>query len=362
MIKFISKTAFFIVPFFLLYIIKFLFLSENTGDLLRIGLLPGIDKEYRQKIISSGNKMMFDELSTSKDKTYKILTIGDSFSEQGKDGYQNFLVNDFSVLHINRFISNFNQIQKLIELCQGDFFDTYKIQYVVLEGVERHLIDNIKNINNKGKIDIKQIDSLIINHTTPKDKEEDNFFSSTIFKFPYSALKYYTDKNYISNKQVFVFELNTRLLFSNNSNELLFYNLDFDKTKQNNVAENATKLNDILNNLSDKLKEKNIKLIFLPCPDKYSLYYDYILDKKSLLKPVFFDNFKKLNKKYLYIDSKEVLSEQLNTKKDLYYFDDSHWSPVASELVAKKIKEAIMLEKQSEIVQQDITEKVVERL
>jgi len=35
-------------------------------------------------------------------------------------------------------------------------------------------------------------------------------------------------------------------------------------------------LNDILNNLSYRLKEININLIFLPSPDKYDIYYNYI--------------------------------------------------------------------------------------
>jgi hypothetical protein len=42
------------------------------------------------------------------------------------------LAGDFNILHIDRFISG-NQIQKFIELCNGNFFDTYKVQYVILQ-------------------------------------------------------------------------------------------------------------------------------------------------------------------------------------------------------------------------------------
>ena len=35
------------------------------------------------------------------------------------------------------------------------------------------------------------------------------------------------------------------------------------------------------------------------------------------------------------------LAEKLNSEKDIYFFDDTHWSPVAAELIAKKIKELI---------------------
>lgn len=339
--RFISKTAIFVIPFLVLYIITFLFFTVNAGDLLRIGFIPSTDKKYRQNFTSYDNEMKFTELSKSKQKTYKILTIGDSFSEQGKSGYQNILANDFSILHIDRFISN-NQIQKLIELCNGDFFDTYKVQYVILQGAERDLIEDIKNIDNKSRTGIHQIDSIIINHKPEQNRDEYNFFSRTTLRFPFSALKYFTDKNYLSNEQVYNVELNTVSLFSNNSNKLLFYYKDLNNTEQNNLSENTIKLNRILNNLSKKLKEKNITLIFLPSPDKYDLYYDYIVDKQNLTKPIFFDNFKKLNKDFIYINSKEILTKELNSKKDIYYFDDTHWSPIASMVIAQKIKEIIM--------------------
>lgn len=338
--RFIAKTAFFVGPFFILYIITALFFTTDA-DLLRIGFLPSMDKKYQQKLTSSGHTIKFVELSKSKKKTYEILTIGDSFSEQGKSGYQNRLANDFSVLHIDRFISN-NQIQTLIELCNGNFFDTYKVQYVILQGVERNLIHDIQNIDNKARIDIHEIDSIMINHKPQPIKDEYNFFSRITLRFPYSTLKYFTDKNYLANGEVYNMELNTESLFSNHSNKLLFYHDDLNNTKQNNVPENTIKLNRILNDLSEKLKEKNIQLLFLPSPDKYDLYYNYIVDKHNLTQPLFFDHFGKLDKKFIYINSKEILTKELNRKKDIYYFDDTHWSPIAAKLVAQKIKEEIM--------------------
>lgn len=341
--RFISKTAFFVAPFMILYLITYLFYVDNDheGDLLRIGSLPRTDKKYRQKFTSFEHKIKFAELSKSKEKKYKILTIGDSFSEQGKSGYQNMLANDFSVLHVDRFISD-NQIQKLIELCNGNFFDTYKVQYVILQGVERNLIRDIHNIDDKARIDIHQIDSIIKQHKPQQNNEGYNFFSRTTLKFPYLAFKYYTDKNYLANEQVYNVELNTSSLFSNNSNKLLFYIDDLNNTKQNNLPESAIKLNNILNKFSQKLKEKNITFIFLPSPDKYDIYYNYIVDKQNFTKPVFFDNFNKLNKDFVYINSKEILTKELNSKKDVYYFDDTHWSPIASTLIVQKIKEVIM--------------------
>ena len=60
------------------------------------------------------------------------MTIGDSFSEQGEIGYQNNLAknNLWDILHIDRKtqdnkLFNLNQIQFLLYLVNGDFFDHY---------------------------------------------------------------------------------------------------------------------------------------------------------------------------------------------------------------------------------------------
>ncbi|MFZ4930382.1 alginate O-acetyltransferase AlgX-related protein [Chryseobacterium sp. Mn2064] len=351
--RFILKTAFFVAPFLILYIITYSFSIADAGDLLRLGYLPSTDKNYRQKFTSFNHAIKFTELSKLKEKgkNYKILTIGDSFSEQGPSGYQNILANDFSVLHVDRFISN-NQIQKLIELCNGNFFDTYKVQYVVLQCVERNLSNNLQNIDNKTRITTQQIDSIIIHHKPQKEQDGYDFFSRTTLRFPYSALKYFTDKNYLANGQVYNFDLNTTSLFSNHSNKLLFYYDDLMYTPKNNLPESTIKLNQILNNLSEKLKEKNITLIFLPSPDKYDLYYNYIVDKQNLIQPKFFDHFEKLHKEFIYINSKEILTQELSRKKDIYYFDDTHWSPIAASLIAQQIKEAIVSHEQSMNAQQ----------
>ena len=344
MIKFINKTLLFVVPFFVLYFFTlFFYKTPKTGDLLRLGYIPCINRDYRQHFKFTEEEKFTKLSSKPKEKNYKIMTIGDSFSEQEGWGYKRYLANDFTVLHVDRFFTEKEEpIQALINMSNSDFFNHYKVQYVILQNVERHFIDRVKKIDINGKTDVSKIDSMIVNHKNSLTNNEYKFFSRLTLEFPfYHFPRYFVDKNYLSNNKVYNFETNTKSLFSNNTNKLLFYYEDLSSTEQNNKLENAINLNNILNQLSRKLKEKNIKLIVLPSPDKYDLYYDCIVDKKTLTKPIFFDNFKKLNKAYIYIDSKEILSKKLNNQKDIYYFDDTHWSPIASELIAKKIKEEI---------------------
>ena len=329
------------IPFILIFFISLVFYSgAESPDLLRLGYIPNIHKGYRDKF-QLHEKEKFDKLSNQKKKKYKILTIGDSFSEQAGFGYKNMLANDFSILHVDRFISN-NQIQTLIDFANGDFFDTYNIEYVILQNVERHIIENGKKVRLNDKIMLYEIDSLILNHKIEKVDYSYNLFSKSTIKFPlYDLPKFFFQKNYLSNELVYNVDLNSHSLFSNKSNKLLFYNQDLKSTEQNNLKENVDSLNIILNIIALKLRQRNIKLIVLPSPDKYDLYYDHISEKKDFKRPIFFDLMKAVKKDYVYIDAKENLASKIKKTQDLYFYDDTHWSPIASKIIADKIKSEI---------------------
>jgi hypothetical protein len=339
--NFLSKVSLFILPFFILFSITSILYSESESpDLLRLGYIPNVYKNYSYDI-SFPKIEKYVKLSESKSKKYKILTIGDSFSEQGTLGYKNFLAQDSELLHIDQYISE-NPIQTLFKLTKGDFFKHYKIQYVILQNVERHLIDNIETIDTTSCLNVKQLDSLISNHKHSKATSKYEFFSRTTVEFPlYYLPRYLLCENFLSNEQVYNYKLNKNDLFSNNADDLLFFNLDVVKTIKNNDLTNCQRLNALLNKLSAELNENNIKLIFLPAPDKYDFYYSFIEEKKKMPEPLFFELFKNLKKEYLYIDAKSVLQSHISVNKDLYYYDDTHWSPIAAKIIAEKIEATI---------------------
>ena len=125
-------------------------------------------------------------------------------------------------------------------------------------------------------------------------------------------------------------------MFSVDSQDLLF--LHGDVTNINRGKINVLqKINDEYNLLSKKLKNKNIKLIVMICPDKYNVYSEFIINNKYP-KSELYENFKNLKKDYIYIDAYDVLKNQLEkNKKDLYFADDTHWSPRASKPIAERI-------------------------
>ena len=87
------------------------------------------------------------------------------------------------------------------------------------------------------------------------------------------------------------------------------------------------------------MKEKDIKLIVLIAPDKYSFYYNDLLDN-HYPEPILFDVLDALPIDYLYFNSKKILLEKKTI--DLYFFDGTHWSPLASKIIADKLREKIL--------------------
>lgn len=336
--KFISKTVFFLIPILLLFIITQLFFSKSESpDLLRLGYFPNIEKRYRSVFEEEfKRKTYYYEFLNNKNRKAKIFTIGDSFTEQDNFGYKNYLAEEYSVLNFNRFIFD-NQIQTLYQLLNSSFFEDRKVEYVILENVERHFVHNVIRLDSLKIKEEFQFNGFLKNQKVIKDKNEESFFSKKIIYFPLSMLRYYFGHDYLSNDLIYNYNLSSNKLFSNNSNKLLFLSEDLWGLKFNNDLNEVKKMNDVLNDLSTKLHNKGLKLIVLPAPDKYDLYYDYVVDKTNFPKPLFFEHLQSLKKNYLYIDTKKILSAELHRRKDIYFYDDSHWSPNASKIVSKEI-------------------------
>ena len=73
----------------------------------------------------------------------------------------------------------------------------------------------------------------------------------------------------------------------------------------------------------------------MPAVDKYNLYSPYIISN-SYPKSILFEYLDTLPKDYIFINTKKILSEQLEKgEKDIFYADDTHWSHKASEVIIK---------------------------
>ena len=297
--KFKIKLIPFVLPFLVLFFIKILLYTDKEGDLLRIGYIPK-SFHYKKDVLKYFGKNNVENISTTKKTNFKILIIGDSFSE-GESSFSNHLTKNFSVLHVDRFVSN-NQIQTLIDLINGDFFDYYTFDYVILENIERHAIDLSENIEFTSQVMKYQVESFSNNLIEKKSEASEGFFAKSTIEFPlYTMLRFYLQDDYLSNDLVYKITTNSKHLFNNNVDHLLLYSTDISNTPKNNQHQNVRKLEFVLNKITEMLSKRNVKLIFLPVPDKYDFYYENIKNKSNYTKPIFFDHMKRGIKKFIYI-------------------------------------------------------------
>lgn len=341
--KLIKKTSFFVIPFLLLFVISQSFYIKDKGDLLRLGYINDTNKYdanvlFKKYFEREKLYQQVSEINLDKVNTYDFISIGDSFSAQGQVGYQNCMMNNSNVklLDIDRDLYD-SPIKALYDLINGGFFNKNKTKYVILQNVERAFVERGKSVVKTDKITIDSLKQVFAKKKKIEAKKEpkDQFFSKDNIRFVMYNINYLYDDNALVSP---TYKVNTvKNLFSVSDNNLLFFQDDLKAVKDNNDKKFIENLNIELNALSDEFAKLNIKLIVLPSPDKYSIYYDYIVDNTKYEKPNFLNYFNGLEKRYLYINSKDILAKAIKNQKDVYFYDDTHWSPIASELIASEI-------------------------
>ncbi len=135
----------------------------------------------------------------------------------------------------------------------------------------------------------------------------------------------------------------TQNLFTNPGQENLFlhYYEDLNYLSQ---THNPEIINRNLNNAAKLLAEKNITLLFMPCVDKYDLYYPYIKDKHGRPENPFFDEMRRVQpKNYIFIDTKAILRKAFERgDKDIYWLSDTHWSWKGMKIVSEEIAKYLL--------------------
>ena len=364
--KLLFKTTLFVTPFFLLFLSNLKYYRDDKGDLLRLGYIADIynydfKEVFKDEISRKINYTLFSKINLKKQYNFTVFTIGDSFSEQGAISYQNYLADNsnIKILHYDRFLHE-NPIETLTGFLNGDVLDSIKVEYILLQSVERSFVNRGLVFNKNIKIKNDSLAGIINKHNGTalefvKEKTKDKFFCRESLNFPLNTICYNFDDNAYSSR---VYQVNTKTnLFSTNKHKLLFLDDDYKVLEVNNNLSNIKTLNYELNVLAKRLKERGIKLIVLPSPDKLDFYYDEIVNKDKYTKPMFFDILRNLNKEYIYIDSKKKLQVKTNNIKDVYIFDDTHWSPVASKIIAEDIKSKMQNGENSTNAQQSFGKK-----
>ncbi|WP_339864122.1 hypothetical protein [uncultured Algoriphagus sp.] len=360
--KFILNTSIFVVPFLILYTINVFNFDQRgaEGDLARMGYFysnPSPSSLINNQYNLPKQYTLLSEIKPSSKVKVDVMTIGDSFSEQESLGYKNFLANmGPSVIHVDRTISGRNPIQTLVSLMNSDLFEFVKPDFVVVQSIERDINSRTQSIDFDARLESIDFykpttsEEISVDDTANENNIQTTnlqFFSDATLKMPLNFLQYlFLDKPLTSN--TYKVEATRKDLFTNDPGNLLFYKNDLRKLEAKNDSLRTLNSIKVLNELASLLSQKNIELIVLISPDKFDLYYSYIKEKSNFMKPTFFSTYEHAEKKYKNVDTYRVLSGKITEERDVYYYDDTHWSPKGAKFVAEEIYSLMGKEKRED--------------
>jgi len=311
--------------------------NYQGGDLARMGYIHR-SMDLRKNICDLSVRHL--ELSEYTGQKIDVLTMGDSFSNIGGGGrnryYQDYIatINNTTVLNLAPY-KEIDNISVLSIYANNGYLDKIKPKYIILECVERMCIKTLAHAADfTAAITVTEMDKqkkVEYNNKLP----EVSLINQGNFKFLlYSLLYNFSDHAFLS--KVCIKDLSRPLFSVKNAKKLVFLRDDISNIPLT-TTKSVTVLNDNINALSDKLRAKGIKLYFMPCVDKYDLYSGYIIHNQYPAS-TFFEQLRKLPKRYEFIDTKAILAEELKKgEKDVFYADDTHWSWKASERIFKGI-------------------------
>lgn len=339
--KFILKCLYTIFPVMLLiYAYGFyvnVYLIENVlpkaGDLGNLGYFY-IDKSKT----NLGTKLFENKVDTYYDsipEKYNIITIGDSFSQQGFSGYQNYLATTVGERVLNfpdPREKGYNSIEISLYLLNNDIYNKLGCKTVIIETVEREFVQHLLSFRN-----IKEINYTI-------EREGDNNKKNKSAKkrdYLMETFKYIKFQLYKSKRPVKEAQLNIECFSVPPQKTLYFYKDDL--WKLSIEKEEMNKIHDRLNYLNKRFQEKGIKLYYLIAPDKYDVFQPYIVNNPYRPKTVI-DQLEEngINELEWVINPRNKFREMIsNGIKDVYHIDDTHWATIASETVGNIIADKI---------------------
>lgn len=308
------------------------------GDLARMGYACGFKLPRKN---SDDLPLRHLEMEQFRGQKIDVLTIGDSFSNGGGGGknrhYQDYLasLNGFTVLNTRPYKFR-DSLVALSALCNDGTLDRLKPRIVLIASSQKFCIEDFAK-----RIDF-ELGARPENRQPFSRKDDANrlpdvgFINNGNFKFLLYNLLYLFSDHAVAGKAC-VREMKESLFSVRNGDKLLFLREDVQRIPHATPGSIGL-MNRNMNTLAAKLEARGISLYFMPCVDKYNLYSTFIKDN-PYPRSVFFEELRKLPKKYTLIDTKALLAAELaKGEKDIFYSDDTHWSWKASKKIFETVR------------------------
>lgn len=332
--KFIWKTLLYSFPIILPIVFYAMCISPHIhGDLGKLGQYTFSD-DY---IVETSKKIGYVHNIHYKDTALDgILVIGDSFSQPSGHSYTSYLASwstkNIYNLHADWYISPFNRClflanQKLIP------------KIVILESVERHLPERLlsakfafspQEMICKSIIDTTHYETK---HRVKKSSETSLLLETSMWVK--RRIDYFGYANPVRKTTLHT----SMFTCEGEETSLYFYQDDLHYShSKDTLSLMAAKMD----SLFAFANANDIHIYVLIAEDKYDLYQTYIADTAHWEKTLLEDFCPLVQTPYL-INSKDTLSKMAAAGvKDIYYCNDTHWSPIGAEAVAMQVAQRIM--------------------
>ena len=331
--KFLIKIFYTIFPLWILIVGCVIYISiyvtpRMSGDIGKLACIP-FGHEYNQFLQQSELK---DTLFTTIKNTDSIssisvdvLTIGDSFSQQGNMGYQNYLsLKGVDVVNCYRNLYS-NSIQYAYNLLNNNIIDSTITKVLIVEIVERQFESSIKKFD-VNRIELPQQESKKVPNEWSAARARDFILFKTGMNTP-----------------IYKVQLQKEYFTSDEPTSLYFYHDDIDKGVSLNKS-SEKKAVEVFDILCNKAKEKGIYLLLMIAVDKYDLYQNQIVNNKFPRKTINEDLERIIGDNPQLLLTKRCLLPFIeNGEKDVFMFNNTHWSYKASEVVAEDIYNRISI-------------------
>jgi len=339
--KFLIKLSYTVLPVFLLLFgltayLNYYVVPRATGDLGRLSFII-IGEDYDHRIQQNELKETYFkkviETEDLKSIHVNVLTIGDSFSQQEHAGYQNYMaLEGLTIANTRRDLYD-NPIQYAWNLLDAGTVDSTNIDVMVVEVGERDFASRIDNFS---------IDKVEVAEPYTIDDDEDSFFDFD--QWSLLRTRDFLMYRYGGRDPVYKVSLDRDFFESSNPRRLYFYCADI--TKGMSIKEQIKpKIKEVFNLLTQKAHERGFKLILMLPVDKYDLYQDYIVNNPYAHPKLINEEVRELlgDIPEVMLCKYTLLPLLENGEKDVFLYNNSHWSYKGSQAVGKELSRRIKL-------------------
>ena len=339
--KFLIRLSYTVLPIWAVLVATVLYISlyvspRMSGDIGRLACIP-FGFEYDQMLEQNALKETFfktiNRPGELKGVRTTVLTVGDSFSQMGRIGYQNY-IGQQGLDVVNMHLEPHNSpLQEAYNILDRGLIDSTTVKYLIVENVERDFELNVQSFRvsdlapTNGPEPVEEVE-------VPVEQAEATG-SSTKWSVERARNLILFKTGYQS--PVYTATLRNDLFTCDEPRSLYFYHDDIDQGVSLNPAIEQ-KVREVWQQLCQKASERGVRLILMIAIDKYDAYQNQIVDNPFAQKTVCEDIERIIGPNPQLLISKQYLLPLIEKgEKDVFMFNDSHWSYKASALMASEL-------------------------